>query len=211
VKEASAVVVGADSILRDGSLINKTGTSSLAVAALEHAKPVYVVCESMSLTPDTMPPRGPELPRPRVGRPLRWRSNPAGLRGHPGQTHYRDRHGTGKIHLRRDQTMLSPGGKLIRQASPPFPMTEAGISAGLDPIQERSDSSTSGTSSRPRILEEVWRRSTASRGSSPGPHPGLCGYHHFQNGNLVGAITLLQREQTRCAIPPRYLGIDAQA
>jgi len=40
-------VVGADSILRDGSLINKTGTSSLAVAALEHAKPVYVVCESM--------------------------------------------------------------------------------------------------------------------------------------------------------------------
>jgi len=47
VKEASAVVVGADSILRDGSLINKTGTLSLAVAALEQSKPVYVVCESM--------------------------------------------------------------------------------------------------------------------------------------------------------------------
>ncbi len=47
VKEASAVLVGADSILRDGSLINKTGTSSLALAGLEHATPVYVVCESM--------------------------------------------------------------------------------------------------------------------------------------------------------------------
>ena len=47
VKEASAVLVGADSILRDGSLINKVGTASLAQAALEAQKPVYVVCESM--------------------------------------------------------------------------------------------------------------------------------------------------------------------
>ena len=47
VREASAVLVGADSILRDGSLINKAGTSSLALAGLEHEKPVYVVCESM--------------------------------------------------------------------------------------------------------------------------------------------------------------------
>lgn len=47
VKESSAVLVGADSILRDGSLINKTGTSSLALAAREDEKPVYVVCESM--------------------------------------------------------------------------------------------------------------------------------------------------------------------
>jgi len=34
VREASAVLVGADSILRDGSLINKAGTSSLALAGL---------------------------------------------------------------------------------------------------------------------------------------------------------------------------------
>jgi ribose 1,5-bisphosphate isomerase len=47
VKEADAVVVGADSILRDGSLVNKVGTQSLARAATEVGKPLYVVCESL--------------------------------------------------------------------------------------------------------------------------------------------------------------------
>ena len=35
-------------------------------------------------------------------------------------------------------------------------------------------------------------------------------YHHFQNGNLAGALTLLQRGADKMRrYPPQYLGIDA--
>jgi len=42
---ADVCVVGADSVLFDGSFVNKTGTYPLAVVAREHGKPLYVVCE----------------------------------------------------------------------------------------------------------------------------------------------------------------------
>ena len=45
--EATYVLVGADSILRDGSLVNKRGTLPLARSAMAQEKPVYVACESL--------------------------------------------------------------------------------------------------------------------------------------------------------------------
>jgi translation initiation factor eIF-2B subunit delta len=46
VAQADAVLVGADSVLADGSVINKAGTSLLAMAARERGVPFYVCCES---------------------------------------------------------------------------------------------------------------------------------------------------------------------
>ena len=46
VAQADAVLVGADSVLADGSVINKAGTSLLALAAREWGVPFYVCCES---------------------------------------------------------------------------------------------------------------------------------------------------------------------
>jgi translation initiation factor eIF-2B subunit delta len=45
--EATYVLVGADSILRDGAVVNKKGTLRLAQSATEQGKPVYVACESL--------------------------------------------------------------------------------------------------------------------------------------------------------------------
>ena len=45
--EATYVLVGADSILRDGSLVNKRGTLPIAEAAAANGKPVYVACETL--------------------------------------------------------------------------------------------------------------------------------------------------------------------
>jgi translation initiation factor 2B subunit (eIF-2B alpha/beta/delta family) len=45
--EASYVLVGADSVLRDGSVVNKRGTYPIARAAAERGKPVYVACETL--------------------------------------------------------------------------------------------------------------------------------------------------------------------
>jgi predicted metal-dependent hydrolase len=61
------------------------------------------------------------------------------------------------------------------------------------------------------VLEDVWR---VERGKPRLFLQGLiqvcAGYHHFQNGNLVGAITLLQRGADKMRnYPSRYLGIDA--
>lgn len=44
--EADAVVMGADSLLVDGSLINKAGSYLVALAAREQNVPFYVCCES---------------------------------------------------------------------------------------------------------------------------------------------------------------------
>lgn len=46
-----AVVVGADSILADGSLINKAGTALLAWAAHGHGIPFYVLAETLKIAP----------------------------------------------------------------------------------------------------------------------------------------------------------------
>ncbi|MBE2295641.1 MAG: translation initiation factor eIF-2B [Phycisphaerales bacterium] len=46
VGQADGVLVGADSLLSDGSVVNKAGTVLLALAAREYGVPFYVCCES---------------------------------------------------------------------------------------------------------------------------------------------------------------------
>lgn len=52
--DADHVLVGADSIVADGSVINKIGTSGLAVNARERSVPVMVAAQTIKLHPDTM-------------------------------------------------------------------------------------------------------------------------------------------------------------
>jgi ribose 1,5-bisphosphate isomerase len=52
--EVDHVLVGADSIAADGSVINKVGTSMLAVAARERGVPVMVAAQTLKLHPDTL-------------------------------------------------------------------------------------------------------------------------------------------------------------
>src|SRR5216684_3977345 len=47
-----AVVVGADSILANGDVLNKAGTALLAWAAHGHGIPLYVLCETLKISPD---------------------------------------------------------------------------------------------------------------------------------------------------------------
>ena len=46
ISNIDAVLIGADAILADGSVINKIGTNEIARAAYEKGKPVYVICET---------------------------------------------------------------------------------------------------------------------------------------------------------------------
>jgi ribose 1,5-bisphosphate isomerase len=48
------VLVGADSIAADGSVVNKIGTKLLAVAAREHGTPVMVAAQTVKLHPGTL-------------------------------------------------------------------------------------------------------------------------------------------------------------
>jgi translation initiation factor 2B subunit (eIF-2B alpha/beta/delta family) len=50
-----AVLVGADAVLADGSVVNKTGTRLLALAATREEVPVYVVCAADKVTPREEP------------------------------------------------------------------------------------------------------------------------------------------------------------
>ncbi|MFU8866674.1 ribose 1,5-bisphosphate isomerase [Natronococcus sp.] len=52
--DADHVLVGADSIAADGGVINKIGTSGLAVNARERGVPVMVAAQTIKLHPDTM-------------------------------------------------------------------------------------------------------------------------------------------------------------
>ena len=47
---ANAVLIGADQVLEDGSVINRCSSFSLALAARYHNVPLYVVCRQMKLT-----------------------------------------------------------------------------------------------------------------------------------------------------------------
>lgn len=47
VASSACVLVGADSVLRDGSVVNKIGTYALALAAAEAERPVFVACETL--------------------------------------------------------------------------------------------------------------------------------------------------------------------
>ncbi|MGO8951519.1 MAG: translation initiation factor eIF-2B [Ktedonobacterales bacterium] len=49
VGEAEAVVIGADSVRSNGSLVNKVGTFPLALAAREARVPVYLLCETQKI------------------------------------------------------------------------------------------------------------------------------------------------------------------
>lgn len=49
--QCQAVVVGADSILADGSIVNKAGTALLAWAAYGRGIPLYVLAETLKITP----------------------------------------------------------------------------------------------------------------------------------------------------------------
>ncbi len=59
VPQADIALVGADSILADGSVINKAGTYVLALVAQDHGVPVYVCAESCKRHPSHLPE--PEL------------------------------------------------------------------------------------------------------------------------------------------------------
>lgn len=48
--QCQAVVVGADTVLADGDVLNKAGTALLAWAARGHNIPFYVLCESLKLS-----------------------------------------------------------------------------------------------------------------------------------------------------------------
>lgn len=49
VRECDAVLSGADSVLRDGALVNKIGTYPLALAAKAAGKPFRVACEALKI------------------------------------------------------------------------------------------------------------------------------------------------------------------
>ncbi|QLC33536.1 NUDIX domain-containing protein [Halarchaeum sp. CBA1220] len=55
VESVDAVLVGADTVLRDGSVVNKVGTRAAALAAAEAGVPVYAVCASDKIAPDVDP------------------------------------------------------------------------------------------------------------------------------------------------------------
>jgi len=50
IPKVSLVLVGADSVLRDGSLVHKTGTRNIAFAAKRHGVPVYSLSETSKLS-----------------------------------------------------------------------------------------------------------------------------------------------------------------
>ncbi|WIV67151.1 ribose 1,5-bisphosphate isomerase [Natrialbaceae archaeon AArc-T1-2] len=60
---ADHVLVGADSIAADGSVINKIGTSGLAVSARERGVPVVVAAQTIKLHPDTLTGHTVEIER----------------------------------------------------------------------------------------------------------------------------------------------------
>lgn len=49
--QCHAVVVGADSILANGDILNKAGTALLAWATRGHRIPLYVLCETLKISP----------------------------------------------------------------------------------------------------------------------------------------------------------------
>jgi ribose 1,5-bisphosphate isomerase len=55
VADAECVVLGADSVRPDGSLVNKVGSYPLALAAWAGHIPVYVLCETLKIAPEGWP------------------------------------------------------------------------------------------------------------------------------------------------------------
>jgi translation initiation factor 2B subunit (eIF-2B alpha/beta/delta family) len=57
VREAEAVVVGADSVRPDGSFVNKVGTHLLALAARAEKVPLYVLADTLKVAAPSQPQR----------------------------------------------------------------------------------------------------------------------------------------------------------
>lgn len=55
VADVDAVVLGADSVRADGSVVNKVGSLPLALCARQANVPVYVLCESLKVAPEGWP------------------------------------------------------------------------------------------------------------------------------------------------------------
>lgn len=55
IAEADTVVFGADSIRADGSIVNKVGSHSLALAAHSIGVPVYILCETLKIAAPDAP------------------------------------------------------------------------------------------------------------------------------------------------------------
>jgi ribose 1,5-bisphosphate isomerase len=53
-RNVDLVIVGADAITSEGNVVNKIGTSSIAVLANEARKPLYVVSELLKFDPETL-------------------------------------------------------------------------------------------------------------------------------------------------------------
>ncbi|MGD0166987.1 MAG: hypothetical protein ABSC51_06835 [Gaiellaceae bacterium] len=57
VRESDLLLLGADTVFRDGSLVNKIGTLAIAKAAKEAGVPLFIACETFKLVPfDPEPP-----------------------------------------------------------------------------------------------------------------------------------------------------------
>ena len=52
IPDVDVVLVGADSVLSDGSLLHKAGTKNIATAANERGIPFYSVCETAKFSTD---------------------------------------------------------------------------------------------------------------------------------------------------------------
>ncbi|HEX8997694.1 MAG TPA: hypothetical protein VF812_16825 [Ktedonobacterales bacterium] len=55
IEQVAQVIVGADSVRSDGSVVNKIGTHALALVARAAGKPVYALAESLKVTPASFP------------------------------------------------------------------------------------------------------------------------------------------------------------
>jgi ribose 1,5-bisphosphate isomerase len=54
IEDVDLVIVGADAITSEGNVVNKIGTSNIAVLANEARKPLYVVSELLKFDPETL-------------------------------------------------------------------------------------------------------------------------------------------------------------
>ena len=90
-------------------------------------------------------------------------------------------------------------------------MVEPEPPAGLDPVQEgiRLFNEEYFFEAH-EVLEDLWKREHGKPKLFLQGLIQICAaYHHFQNGNLIGAATLLERgAQKMRSYPADYLGID---
>lgn len=74
VREAQVVLLGADSVLADGSVVNKVGSFGISLAAQDAVVPLYAACETLKITPSQS-----TLTELHPGQEL-WKNAPAGVK-----------------------------------------------------------------------------------------------------------------------------------